>query len=71
MFTGQIGGGYWVESKHTCGSILKPLPTIASGNLPTFVVMIPKETGIREVAQLMKTDPKALGIFIKISIEKS
>ena len=47
MFTGQIGGGDWVESKLTCGSILKPLPTVASGNLPTFGVMIPQESGIR------------------------
>ena len=48
MFTGQIGGGDWVESKLTCGSILKPLPTIAGGNLPTFGVMnIPQESGIR------------------------
>ena len=47
MFTGQIGGGDWVESKHTCGSILKPLPTVAGGNLPTFGVMIPQESGIR------------------------
>ena len=41
VFTGQIGGGNWVESKQTCGSILKPLTTVASGNLPTFGVMIP------------------------------
>ena len=47
MFTGQIGGGDWVESKLTCGSILKPLPTVACVNLPTFVVMIPQESGIR------------------------
>ena len=47
MFTGQIGGGYWVERKLTCGSILKPLPTVTGGNLPTFGVMIPQESGIR------------------------
>ena len=46
VFTGQIGGGDWVESKLTCASILKPLPTLAGGNLPIFVVMIPKESGI-------------------------
>ena len=46
MFTGQIGGD-WVEKKPTCGSILKPLPTVAGGNLPTFVIMIPQESGIR------------------------
>ena len=37
VFTGQIDGG--VESKLTCGSILKPLPTIVGGNLPTFVAI--------------------------------
>ena len=47
VFTGQIGGGDWVERKLTCGSILKTLPTIVGGNLPTFVVMIPQENGIR------------------------
>ena len=47
VFTGQIVGGDWVESKLTCGNILKPLPTVASGNLPTFGVMIPQESGIR------------------------
>ena len=47
VFTGQIGGGDWVESKLTCGSIVKPLPTVAGGNLLIFVVMIPQESGIR------------------------
>ena len=47
MFTGQIGGGEWVESKLTCGSIFKPLPTVAGVNLPTFGVMILQESGIR------------------------
>ena len=47
MFTSQIGVGDWVESKHTSGSILKPIPTVAGGNLPTFGVMIPQESGIR------------------------
>ena len=28
-------------------SILKPLPTVAGGNLSMFVVMIPQESGIR------------------------
>ena len=40
VFTGQIGGGDWVESKLTCGSILKPLPTVAGGNLPIFGVYL-------------------------------
>ena len=47
VFTGQIGGGDWVEIKLTCGSILKPLPTVPGANLPTFGVMIPQESGIR------------------------
>ena len=46
VFTGQIGGGDWVERKLKCGSILKPLPTVASGNPPIFVVIIPQESGI-------------------------
>ena len=48
VFTSQIGGGDWVESKLTCGSILKPLPTVAGGNLPKIGVMIPQESGIKE-----------------------
>ena len=47
VFTSKIGGEDWVESKVTCGSILKPLPTIAGGNLPIFGVMIPQESRIR------------------------
>ena len=47
VFTVQIGGGDWVERKQTCGGILKPLPTVAGGNLSTFVVMIAQESGIR------------------------
>ena len=42
VFTCQIGGGDWVESNLTCGIILKPLPAVAGGNLPTFGVMIPQ-----------------------------
>ena len=52
VFTGQIGGGDWVESKQTCGNILKPLPTIAGGNLSTFGVIIPQESGIRVVGSI-------------------
>ena len=47
MFTGQIGGGDWVERKLTCGSILKPPPIVAGGNFPTIGVMISQESGIR------------------------
>ena len=35
VFTGQVAGGDWAESKLTCG------------NLPIFVVMIPQESGVR------------------------
>ena len=52
MFTGQIGGGDWVERKQTSGSILKPLPTIAGGNLPIFGLMIPQESGIRAAGSI-------------------
>ena len=43
MFTSQIGGRDWVERKLTCGSILKPLPNVAAGNFPIFVIVIPKK----------------------------
>ena len=33
VFTGQIGGRDWVERKLTCGSILKPLPTVVGGSI--------------------------------------
>ena len=35
-----------MESKLTSGNILKPLPTVAGGKFPIFVVMIPQESGI-------------------------
>ena len=65
MFTGQIGGGDWVESKQTSGSILKPLPTVAGGNLPIFGVMNRKKVESKQVAQLMTSDPKDLGNIYK------
>ena len=58
VFMGQIGGGDWVESKLTCSSILKPLPTVAGGNLPTFGVMIPQESGIKEGGSINDNWPK-------------
>ena len=58
MFIGQIGGGDWVERKMTCGSILKPLRTVAGGNLPTFVVMIPQEIGIKVGGSINENLPK-------------
>ena len=50
----SLGGGDWVESRLTCGSILKLLLTVAGGNFPIFVVMIPQETGIGEGGSLSK-----------------
>ena len=38
--------GHLVESTLTSGSILKLLPTVAGGNFPIFVVMIPQESRI-------------------------
>ena len=58
MFTGQIGGGDWVERKQTCGSILKPLPIVVGGNLPTFGVMINQEIGIRAGGSINDNSPK-------------
>ena len=52
VFTGQVGGGDWMDSKQTSGSILKPLPIVAGGNFPIFVVMIPQESGMRASGSL-------------------
>ena len=54
VFTSQIGGGVRVERKMTCGSILKPLPTVVGGNFPIFVVMIPQESGTGAGGSLSK-----------------
>ena len=43
----SLGGGDWVESILTSGSILKLLLDVASGNFPIFVVMIPQASRIR------------------------
>ena len=37
----SLGGGGRVESRLTCGSILKLLLAIAGGNFPIFVVTTP------------------------------
>ena len=69
-FYWSLGGGDWVESKLTCGSILKLLLDVAGGNFPIFVVMIPQESGTRAGGSLSKkTDPKDLGMLIKLPIE--
>ena len=41
----SLGGEDWVESRLTCGNILKLLLAVASGNFPIFVVIIPQESG--------------------------
>ena len=56
VFTGQIGGGDWVERKMACGNILKP--PVAGGNFPIFVVMIPQESGIRAGGSINENRPK-------------
>ena len=43
----SLGGGDWVESRLTSGSIIKLLLVVSGGNFPIFVVMIPQESGIR------------------------
>ena len=50
----SLGGGYWVESILTSGSILKLLLTIAGGNFPIFVVMISQESRNGASASLSK-----------------
>ena len=63
----SIGGGDWVESKLTSGSILKPLPTIAGGNFPIFVFMIPQEIGIRAGGSFNENSPRRPRHLYKIS----
>ena len=61
-----------MESILTSGSILKLLLTVAGGNFPIFVVMIPQERGIGAGGSLSKkTDPKDPSIVIKLPIEDS
>ena len=60
-----------MERKLTSGSIFKPLPTVAGGNFPIFVVMSPQESGIRAGGSLNEIDPEDLGISIKFPIEES
>ena len=50
----SLVGGHWVESILTSGSILKLLLTVAGGNFPIFVVMIPQESGIGAGGSLSK-----------------
>ena len=50
----SLGGGDWVESGLTSGSILKLLLAIVGGNFPIFVVMIPQESETRAGGSLSK-----------------
>ena len=50
----SLGGGDWVESILTSGSILKLLLTVAGGKFPIIVVMIPQERGIGAGGSLSK-----------------
>ena len=56
-----------MESKLTCGSILKPLPTVAGGNFPIFVVMIPQQIGIRAGGSFNENWPRRPRHLYKIS----
>ena len=60
-----------MESKLTCGSILKPLPTVVGGNFSIFVVMIPQESGIKAGGSFNENLPEDLRISIKFPIEES
>ena len=42
----SLGGGDWVESILKSDSILKLLLTVAGGNFPIIMVVIPQENGI-------------------------
>ena len=43
----SLGGGDWVESILTSGSILKLLLAVARVNFPIFCGHVPQESGIR------------------------
>ena len=50
VFYCSLDGGGWVESRLTCGSILKLLLVVAGGNFLIFVVMFPKKVEEEQVA---------------------
>ena len=50
----SLGGGDWVASRLTCGSILKLLLADGGGNFLIFVVMIPQESGTGAGGSLSK-----------------
>ena len=57
-FYWSLSGGDWVESILTSGNILKLLLTLAGGNFPIFVVMIPQECGLGAGSSLSKNWPR-------------
>ena len=54
----SLGGGGWVESRFTCGSILKLLLAVVDDNFPIFVVIIPQESGTGVDGSLSKNSHK-------------
>ena len=50
----SLGGGDWVESILTSGSILKLILAVAGGNFTIFLVMIPQESGTGAGGSLSK-----------------
>ena len=50
----SLDGGEWVESILPSGSILALLLSVAGGNFPIIVVMIPQESGIGAGGSLSK-----------------
>ena len=58
MFYWSLGGGGWVKSRLTCGSILRLLLAVAGGIYPIFVVVIPQESGTGASGSLSKNWPK-------------
>ena len=50
----SLRGGDWLESILTSGNVLKLLLTVASGNFPIIVVIIPQESGIGAGGSLSK-----------------
>ena len=71
MFYWSLDGEGFVERRLTVGNILKLLLAVVGGNFPIFVVMFPKKVEQEQVAHQVKTDPKDLGMIIKLPIEDS
>ena len=54
----SLGRGGCVESRLTCGSILKLLLAVGGGNFPIFFAMIPQQSGTGAGGSLSKNWPK-------------